>query len=125
MPSPPEDLTAVLADADGFEGINLYSAPVETIAAPALVIRPDTPWLEPDRFCADVEHYLALVAVPASYPQDGISLMRSVTLAMIRALPEGWVWVSTDGPVIDETTGSPFLVNRTRLTFNNGEEEGS
>lgn len=123
MPSPTEDLVDALEATGDFAEVNLHPFPMEKVVAPALVVRPDTPWIEPDRFCADLEHYVALVAVTANYPQDQLAEMRRITLAMIAALPEGWAWVSTDGPVVDQTTGTPFLVNRSRLTYSNKDED--
>ena len=121
MPNPSVELIELL---DGLEdlpsGLNLYSEPTEKIEAPAIVVRPDSPWMEPDRFCFDLEHYSAICVVTASTPGDGIALLRTLSLAIIAALVAPWDWVNVEAPLIDETTGVPFLANRVRLTYKNG-----
>jgi len=124
LPEPSEDLAALIADIAGMpDGLNIYSAPTESITAPALVIRPDTPWLSPDRFCFDLERYAVIGVVTASSPADGISLLRSMLLKVIEALESPWGWTQAESPIVDETTGVPFLAARLRLTYSNGGPE--
>lgn len=100
--------------------LHLYSYPTPKIEVPAIVIRPDPQWMVPDRFCNDLERYSAICAVTASSPGDGIALLRLLSLAIIEALVPPWDWESVEGPIIDDTTGVPFLANRVRLTYKNG-----
>ena len=124
MADPAGELQAIIAGIEGMpDGLNIYPAPEQNIVAPAVVIRPDTPWLAPDRFCFDMERYAAVVVVTASTPADGIALLRSMLLLIIGALVSPWDWEQADGPVVDETTGVPFLAARLRLKYSNGGPE--
>ena len=124
MADPAGDLAALIAGIPDLpDGFNVYAAPSEKITAPAAVIRPDTPWVEPSRFCFDLERYAVVVAVTANTPPDGIAMLRSVLLKIIDALTDPWAWVQVDGPVIDQSTGVPFLAARLRLTYSNGGPE--
>lgn len=121
MPSPAEDLQGLLADAEGMpDDLNLYAAPAPKIEVPAVVIRPGEPWMEPSTFCFELERYSVICAVSASTPEDGIALLRALSLAIIGALVPPWDWESVEGPLIDDTTGVPFLANRVRLVYKNG-----
>lgn len=118
MPSPVEDLAELLAEADGMPtGLNVYPYPVENVETPALVIRPDEPWLTVSRYCDHEEGYLVVAVVSASAPADGISLLRDMSLAIMAAMESPFEWLEASGPVIDETTGVPFLANRTRVSY--------
>ncbi len=124
MPDPAGDLAALIADIDDMpDGLSVYAAPQESITAPAVVIRPDTPWISPDRMCYDLERYAAVVVVTANSPAEGIALLRSMLLKIIDALTSPWNWVEAQSPVVDETTGVPFLAARLRLTYSNGGPE--
>lgn len=122
--SPAEALAAALADLEGLPaGLNIYAHPSDKVTAPAIVIRPGPTWMEQDRFCFAKERYQAICVVSASTPGDGINMLRSLALTVIGALSSPWDWETVDGPVIDETTGVPFLANRVNLTYSgNGEE---
>lgn len=126
MPSPPEALAELLAGLDGLpDGLNIYASPQDKLTAPAIVIRPGPTWLSQDAFCHHLERYAAMPVVTASNPTDGIAMLRSLSLAIINSLPAPWDWESVEGPVIDQTTGVPFLANRVNLTYRGSEEEES
>jgi hypothetical protein len=121
---PAAELVALLTALDPGDlpaGLNLYPAPQEDIVAPAIVIRPSVDWFLPHGFCNEDEHWDALPVVSASTPGDGIKQLRSITRTIIRALAPPFGWERVDGPVIDETTGVPFLANRIRLTYQSGD----
>lgn len=120
MASPSEEFGTLLEAVTLPVGTNIYLAPANQIVAPAIVLRPDTPWMEQSRFCAELERYVAICVVSASTPGDGIALLRTLSLAILSALAPPWDWESVDGPVIDESTGTPFLANRVRLKYANG-----
>lgn len=121
MASPSEDLAELLADVDGFpSGLNVYAFPTDKIEPPAIVIRPDSPWMAPDTFCLEQERYNAVAVVTASTPGDGIALLRLLSLGIINALIPPWDWETVEAPIIDDSTGVPFLANRVRLTYKNG-----
>lgn len=120
---PSELLAALIADLEGLPpGLNIYASPVDKIKAPAIVIRPGPSWMVPERFCDALERYQAIAVVSASTPLDGVRMLRDLSLAIINALVSPWDWESVDGPVIDETTGVPFLANRVNLTYRGGED---
>jgi hypothetical protein len=104
--------------------VNVYSTATDKLVAPALVIRPDEPWREPDRYCADLQHYVAVAVVTASTPQDGTDKLYAIHSALMETLPAGWAFVGVSGIVINETMQTPLLASALRLTYrNNGEEE--
>jgi hypothetical protein len=104
--------------------VNVYSTATDKLVAPALVIRPDDPWREPNRFCADLQRYVAVAVVTASTPQDGTDKLYDIHSSLIESLPSGWAFVSVSGIVINETMGVPLLASALRLSYRNtGEEE--
>lgn len=124
--SPPETLAGIIATLPGLpSGLNIYASPTDKVKAPAVVIRPGPTWMEQDGFCWALERYQAVCVVTASTPTDGIRMLRDLSRAIIAGLPSPWDWESVEGPVIDETTGVPFLANRVNLTFKGQEEEDS
>jgi hypothetical protein len=120
LADPSSEFLELLADVELPENVNLYAAPTDEITAPAIVLRPDALWMEPSSFCMELERYSAIAVVTASTPGDGIALLRLLSLAIIGALVPPWDWESVEGPVIDETTGKPFLANRVKLTYKAG-----
>ena len=124
MPSPAEDLAELIADIDDMPaGLSIYAAPQESITAPAIVIRPDSIWLTPDRMCFDLERYSVIAVVTASTPTEGIVLLRSILLKIVAALVSPWNWTEATGAVVDQSTAIPFLAARLRLTYSNGGPE--
>lgn len=118
------DLAALLAEIEDMpDGLNIYQAPEESIVAPALVIKPDPLWIDQDRFCFDLERYNLVAVVTANTPADGIAMLRSMLLKIIAALVSPWGWEQADGPVVDQSTGIPFLAARLRLKYSNGGPE--
>jgi hypothetical protein len=120
--TPAEQLQTLIAGLDDLPaGLNIYAAPTDKIVAPAIVIRPGPQWMAQDSFCFALERYAVMPVVTASTPLEGIAMLRSLSLAIIGALESPWDWESVDGPVIDETTGVPFLANRVNLTYRGSE----
>ena len=107
------------------EGVNVYSTADDKIVAPAVVIRPDSPWREPHSFCIDRQRYVVVCVVPAAEPEDGTGVIYRTQSALIAALPDGFAFVSAGGIITDETTDTPLLASALRLTFDNSEEEPS
>lgn len=124
MSDPVGDLVTLLEGiADMPDGMSVLAAPEESITAPALVIKPDAPWITPDRFCFDLEHYSVVAAVSASTPEEGLAMLRDMMLKIIAALVSPWDWVEVQIPVVDSSTGVPFLAARLRLEYKNGGPE--
>ena len=124
MADPVEGLAAIIAAIDDMpDGLNIYQAPEESIVAPAVVLKPDVLWIDQDRMCFDMERYNLVAVVTASTPADGISMLRSMMLKIISALVSPWDWEQVDGPVVDQSTGVPFLAARLRLKYSNGGPE--
>lgn len=120
MDEPGVAFLTLLEDVTLPQGTNLYSSPTDKIEPPAIVLRPGTPWMQPDSFCLELERYTAIAVVSASTPADGIAMLRLLSLAIIGALTPPWDWESVDGPVIDESTGVAFMANRVNLTYKAG-----
>lgn len=125
MSTPSEDLSALLVASAALPvGISIYGGPTNQIVPPAIVIRPDEPWIEPDAYCRDLQRYIAIVVVSAGTPEDGTNKMYEVAQGVVEAVNEAgettpWAWVSTGAPIIDESTGSAFLAAPVRLQYRN------
>lgn len=103
------------------DGVNVLSTVSPKIVPPAVVIRPDEPWREPDAFCYDLQHYVAVIVVAPASPADGTDLIYRIQTALVQSLPEGWDWTTMGGIVLDETTETDLLACAIRLTFRNSE----
>ena len=111
-------------------GTNLIDGPTPQLKPPAVVLRPDNPWLEPAspeaNWCIDQQRYLAIPVVTASTPGDGVRVLYSVVKAIKNALAyehSPWSWESVSAPVVDESTGTAFLATSIRIKYLNSEEE--
>lgn len=120
--SPLDDLAAKLADVDLPAGMSIITGPAAQLKPPAVVLRPDNPWLVPSKFCADEQRYVAIPVVSASTPADGVRKIYAAVKAIKNALTESWSWESVSAPIIDETTGVPLLAASVRLKYQNSEE---
>lgn len=116
MTTPAEELAEVLEAA--LPDVNVYAAPTLSIRAPAVVLRPDEPWLRPGRALGQLtEGYLAVAVAPAGDPRSGMDTLRSTLLAVIDELPEGWSLRDVGRPLLDESTGTPVLAAAARLSY--------
>ena len=120
--SPLDDLAAKLADVDLPAGMSIITGPAAQLKPPAVVLRPDNPWLVPSSYCADEQRYVAIPVVSASTPADGVRKIYAAVKAIKNALTESWSWESVSAPIIDETTGVPLLAASVRLKYQNSEE---
>lgn len=116
MPSPIEPLIESLKTKDGLTTANL-SGIRSQVVAPAVIFRPDEPWLEPDRYCDFQQRYVAVATVSAASADEGVDRLLTMVTAIIENLPDGWDWVNVGVPIIDESTGTAFLVAPVRLSF--------
>jgi hypothetical protein len=87
------------------------------VAPDAIVVRPDEPWLEPDTYCVYLQHYIAVIVVSASTPDDGVERLYDIALKILDALPDTWEFVTVGAPIIDESTGTAFLAAPVRLNY--------
>lgn len=120
--TPWDALGAVLTALEGLEGWNVYPTPTNQVSAPAIVLRPDDPWREPHAYCFDQENYLAIAVVQGATPADGMAKLFEGTNAIIGALQSPWEFVSVGVPVIDESTGVPFIAAPVRLRYKSTQE---
>jgi hypothetical protein len=107
-------------------GVSVYFAPANQIVAPAVVLRPDNPWITPrddGTFCFDHQRYVAIAVAKAATPRDAVQMMYAIARAVIDNLPAGWRFDSVSSPVLDESTGTAFLAASIRLSYFNTEEE--
>lgn len=111
-------------------GVSVYDSPTPQLVPPAVVIRPDNPWVEtPSRgdgggFCFDRQRYVAVAVVTASTPSSGLRKLYAILWGIRQTLDAlaGWEWISMGAPVIDESTGSAYLAAPVRLTYRNSTE---
>lgn len=98
--------------------VNVYATPTDKLRAPAVVIRPDDPWMIPGPSLGALsERYLAILVVPAGSPADGLAAIHSMMLALIDALPADFALRDGGRMVVDESTGVPLLAAAVRLAY--------
>lgn len=121
--STPWDALATLLQAAETD-VNVYPAPVEDIVADAIVIRPDTPWFEQgEQTWYDQERYAVVALVSASAPADGLARLHYLVHSILHtARDASWEFESVTAPVVDESTGTPFLAATVSLVYRNCEE---
>lgn len=119
MSTPVDELIAALDGSPGLVGVSVSGVLGQPVP-PAVVIRPDEPWRVPDRFCDDLQRYVAVVVVQAASGADGVDKLYELSSAIIATLPEAFGFVSVGSPIIDESTGSAFLVAPVRVEYRNG-----
>lgn len=104
---------------------SIIQGPIDSLQPPALVLRADTPWIEPSSFCLDLQHYAAVAVVTATSPADGEQDLHHIILEVMNNLPDGWRFVSANAPVLDKSTGTALLAAIIRLEFADSEQESS
>lgn len=121
--STPWDALAVLLQA-AETGVNVYPTPEENIVPPAIVVRPDTPWIETgDDMWSDQERYAVVALVTASTPGDGLAELHGIVHSIMHAArTASWHFDSVTAPAVDESTGTPFLAATVSLIYRNCEE---
>ena len=122
MAAPWVDLAELLAAAA--TDANVYPTPTEQVVADAIVIRPDTPWIANSGAAwFGEERYAAIALVSASTPNDGLARLHElVHIIMDTARAGSWEFDSVTPPVVDESTGTPFLASTVSLIYRNCEE---
>jgi len=99
-------------------GANIYPAPANQIKPPAIVLRPDDPWIKPGPALGTLsEAWLAIAVVPAGDPRSGMDTLHTLLLDVIDGLPPAWALTDTGRPVVDESTGTPMLAAAARLRY--------
>lgn len=116
MSTPSDDLITALRASDALSGANVHGMRSQVVA-PAVVVRPDEPWMRPGGFCPLIQQYVVVLTVAAATPEDGTNDLYRMALVVIDALPETWEFVSVGSPIIDESTGTSFLVAPVRLNY--------
>jgi len=125
--TPWDDLAAVLMAEPALEDVNVYATPTESIVPPAVVVRPDTPWLATagSLYPGDTERYAAIAVSSASSPADAMAELHRMVHAIANAARvAGWQLEEAAAPVIDELI-SPTLASAVTLTYNNCTAEES
>lgn len=113
------DLIEALRGSQGLTEASVHGMRSQVVP-PAVVIRPDDPWREPQSFCNDFQRYVAVGVVAAASGEEGVSKLLDLHTAIVRNLPPGWDYTSIGAPIIDESTGTAFLVAPVHLTFRSG-----
>ena len=116
MSTPNQSLIAALRASGDLSEVSVHGVRSQ-VSPDAIVVRPDEPWGEPATFCDLLQHYIAIVVVSASSPEDGVDRIYDIALKLIDALPDSWEFVSIGAPIIDETTGTAFLAAPVRLNY--------
>lgn len=116
MPTPNGSLIAALRASDALSGVSVHGVRSQ-VSPPAIVVRPDEPWLEPDTYCILLQHYIAVAVVTASGAEDGVDSLYETVQGIIDALPDTWEFVSVGAPIIDESTGTAFIAAPVRLNY--------
>lgn len=123
--TPTDDLSDHWMALDAFSGVNILPAPdTRQIVAPAVVLRPDSPWSTPSddgTYCFDHQRYVAVVVASASSSVDAMRRIYSIWQKVINNLPAGWRFDRVDGLVLDQSQGTAFLAAQVHLSYFNSE----
>ena len=100
-------------------GINLYPGLANVVDGPAVLMRPDQPWLEREAYEHELERYVAIAIVAAATPDEAMEQLHVLVHAIVANCDRvpGWSWDTVGRIVADESTGVPFLVAAVRLTY--------
>jgi hypothetical protein len=105
-------------------GANTYhTPPTGALQVPAVVYRPDEPWIERRQtYKAWVENYVAVCVVNASAGADGVAQLYAMSLAVKQAIDSdpalaAWEWRSAGAIVETEQAGVTYLACAVRLSF--------
>jgi hypothetical protein len=121
---PTQALVEHLETIPALSAVSIIRGPTSTgPVPPALVIRANSPWIEPGTYCHDDQQYTAVGVVTAATPQDGEQMLYSIGLLVMDNLPDGWSFLGMDAPVLDESTGHPYLAAGIRLQYANNDLE--
>lgn len=118
-------LAAAEAEAPAVEGMpaNIYATPAKQLVAPAIVIRPDEPWRSLTAagrtFTTATARYLAVAVASAADVAAAYSTIDDLVERIIDTVDEleRFAWDSVTVPILDETTGTPFIAAAVRLTY--------
>ena len=104
---------------------SVIQGPISQLEPPAVVLRADGEWIAPGGYCHDLQRYAAICVVSASTPQDGEADLHHVIISLMDNLPDGWMFLSAQSPVLDQSTGTALLAAKMVLTYANSEQEAS
>lgn len=104
------------------KSINVYRSPSEQVAAPAILIRPDSPWqtaADADMpFAQIAERYAAVCLVASTDPLSNQADLRDlVRLARDAAIAATFRWTQTSGISPSEADGVEYLASVVRATW--------
>lgn len=120
-----ELLDAALVNVSDEPNVNVYRTPTDQQIIPdAVVIRPDTPWIgNSESSWGDEERYAVVALVTASTPGDGLARLHGILHTVLDAARQaGWEFDTVTAPVVDESTGAPFLAATASFIYRNCEE---
>ena len=105
-------------------GANVYyTPPAGALQVPAVVYRPDEPWIERQQtYKAWVENYAAVCVVAQSAGADGVAMLYALALAVKEAIDgdpalAAWEWRSAGAIVETDQAGITYLACSVRLSF--------
>ena len=105
-------------------GVNVYRyPPAGAIVVPAIVYRPDQPWIDRRAsFKVWAENYVAVCIVLASSGQSGIAQLYDMALQIKQAIDSDralsdWEWHGAGGIVRTEQAGLEYLACAVQLTY--------
>lgn len=105
----PEDLAAGWTD----DTIGWYSSPPSQLHTPAIVWRPDQPFITPEggTFETVTEQWLAVSVVAVGDEATAMNRLAAVVFALLAYIDPhpSAIWDRVDGPYLDDTTGTPVL----------------
>lgn len=104
------------------KSINVYRSPSDQVAAPAILIRPDSPWqtaADADMpFAQIAERWVAVCLVASTDPLSNQSDLRDlVRLARDAAIAAAFHWTQTSGISPSEADGVEYLASVVRATW--------
>ena len=117
-------IAAPWLDLPDIAGANTYWVPpAGALVVPAVVYRPDEPWIERQQtFHKWIENYVAVCVVAQASGADGVAKLYQLALAVKEAIDSdsamsAWEWKDAGAIVETEQAGVSYLACAVRLSF--------
>ena len=113
------DVRSQLADAFADLPANVYAYPPKGVSVPAIVVEPDSPYLEPITIGAGVKvraRYAISVLVNLIDNQAALDALERLVIGIYESLPAGVTVGDTTDPVQADVNGTSYLLAVVRVS---------
>jgi hypothetical protein len=95
---------------------NIYPRPTtKQLMLPAIVLRPDEPWIEPGGYGWDDENFMAVCVAGTGDTDAATTTLRSLAAKVMEVITDDYEFKDVSEPFVDSRTGTPLLAMRVRI----------